>query len=117
MIEIFEKFKDYISEVSIKKFEEEHNSYRFSAEIKFNDGSLLYIKDYKFEDGSRKYSYHWIDKKGNLTIRWDNADHWKDISTLPHHKHVGKDNKIESSRTVYLEDVLIEITNALRIGV
>lgn len=114
MTEIFEKFKNNILQVIIENFEEEHNSYRFAAVVRLNDGSSLHIRDYKFENGERKYSYHWMDEKEKLICRWDNADHWKDIPTFPHHKHIGSIEKVESSMTVNLEDVLTEIITIIK---
>jgi hypothetical protein len=40
-------------------------------------------------------------------MRWDNAPHWKDISTFPHHKHIK--NKILPSPRPILKEILAEI--------
>lgn len=113
MTELFEKFKKNILQVTVEKFEEEYNSYRFLAVVKLSDGSLLHIRDYKFENGERKYSYHWMNEKRKLICRWDNAEHWKAIPTFPHHKHIGSINHVDSSITVNLEDVLSEIITTI----
>ena len=36
---------------------------------------------------SKKYSYHWQDKEGQLIKRWDNAPHHKELNNYPHHIH------------------------------
>ncbi|WP_369750793.1 DUF6516 family protein [Methanocaldococcus sp. FS406-22] len=55
---------------------------------------------------------HWQDKNGDLIIRWDNAPHYKNIKTFPHHKHTK--NGVEESDEVCLEDVLKYIENYLK---
>ena len=52
------------------------------------------------------------DKNGNIIIRWDNAPHYKNIKTVPHHKHTK--NGVEESDEVCLEDVLKYIENYLK---
>ena len=64
----------------------------------------LYLKDYLFADGTRKYSYHWQDAKGQLRMRWDNSPHHKHITTYPHHKH--ETAGVTSSHEKNLQDVL-----------
>ncbi|MDY7032491.1 MAG: DUF6516 family protein [Thermodesulfobacteriota bacterium] len=75
-------------------------------ELALKDDSKLAIKDYLFLDGNRKYAYHWQNKEGNLLIRWDNAGHWKDISTFPHHKHVEKVENVEDSNVRNVDQAL-----------
>ncbi len=59
----------------------------------------------------RRYSYHvFFDKR--LIIRWDNASHFKNISTIPHHKHVNKG--VEESKEMTVESVLNEIKKMIR---
>ena len=67
----------------------------------------LFIKEYVFENKERKYAYHWTDNAGNLICRWDNAKHWPDISTFPHHKHSG--NGVSESTETSVGDVLNRI--------
>jgi len=52
------------------------------------------------------------DKSGNIITRWDNAEHWKNIETFPHHLHKG--DEVFSSREVTLDDVLEHIYGILR---
>ena len=49
--------------------------------------------------------------QGNLICRWDNANHWPDISTSPHHKHTG--NKVFESTKTSIGDVLNRISKKL----
>ena len=90
MFNILKKYKDIITDTEVIKYESEEKQIRIQIKLELKDGSQLVIRDYKFIDNSRKYVYHWMDRAGNLRIRWDNSAHWKSISTFPHHKHVLK---------------------------
>ena len=105
MHELFEKYQDIIREHEIISWENEPTTFRFQAKLTFKDQSLLFIKEYLFPAG-RKYSYHWQNHTGQLLIRWDNAPHWYEIATFPHHKHIGSEKNVEESTEVYLDDVL-----------
>ena len=100
MREIFERYKSVLLEYEILLWESEPVAYRLKARLRFIDGSELSIKDYLFPTG-RKYAYHWRDKDGFTLARWDNAAHWKGISTFPHHKHVG--DQLVASRETTIE--------------
>ena len=111
MKDIIERYQSVLLKYEILLWENEPTSYRFNAKISFIDHSVLTVKEYLFRSG-RKYSYHWQDKDGQLLIRWDNARHWKDVSTFPHHKHL-KDEVIPSVETT-IEDVLDHISRCLK---
>ena len=68
--------------------------------------SRIEIRDYVFLNGNRKYSYHWMEENGQLRFRWDNAPHWIEIETAPHHIHCGENNTPESSLVNNIEDLL-----------
>ncbi|MCX8027949.1 MAG: DUF6516 family protein [Thermodesulfovibrionales bacterium] len=46
----------------------------------------LYIREYS-DINERNYSYHWQSADGKMIMRWDNANHHKNIDTYPHHVH------------------------------
>jgi len=54
-----------------------------------------------------KYSYHYMGKQDLLIFRYDNAEHHREVSTFPHHKHTL--NSIGKSKEPLLEDILREI--------
>ena len=89
MINIIKKYDSIIENYEIINWEAEPTSYRFKANIVFTNGTKLYVKDYLLSN-KRKYSFHWQDENENLLVRWDNAEHWKDIDTVTFHKHEGK---------------------------
>jgi len=81
-------------------------NYEFRAAIFLRDGSELYVKDYLYQDGTRKYAYHWQTKEGQNVGRWDNSPHWANLRTFPHHFHNGKSLSVKSSNIRNLESVL-----------
>lgn len=113
---VIERYAAIIKTYEITTWEIQPTSSRFNAKIVFLDDSCLLVKDYLFlrNGTSRKYAYHWQDRFGQLKARWDNATHWKQIATFPHHKHKGQEDHVVASREVSLEDVLHEIAEQLR---
>ena len=111
MLDLIDRYKDYIKSFHILLYEQEADMFRFKAQLVFTNDSKLFIKEYVFENKERKYAYHWSDNSGNLICRWDNANHWPDISTSPHHKHTG--NEVFESTETSVGDVLNRIIKNL----
>ena len=80
---------------------------RISAILR--DESHLELRDYLFADGSRKYAYHWMEADGALRRRWDNAPHYPDIATVPHHVHIPGAEPSQPSAVTNLEDLFQEL--------
>ena len=112
MLDLIAEHKDVVKAFQIYSFEQEGALFRFKAELTLVDDSKIFMKEYVFENRERKYAYHWSDALGNLICRWDNAGHWPNISTFPHHKHIG-DQVIEST-DISLADVLHRVRQELR---
>jgi len=74
------------------------------------DGSYLFITEVHTAV-AQKYSYHWQSAAGTLLIRWDNAPHWKNLITFPHHRHE-EDNVLPSPR-ILIEEVISIIRKRL----
>ena len=106
MLRLLEKFEDIIFSFNFLLYEREANISRLKIEIIFIDQSRLYVRDFYLGGGKRKYAFHWMDKNDKLLVRWDNTEHWPDIATYPHHKHVGNQLNIEASNEMLLEEVL-----------
>ncbi|MDQ1352027.1 MAG: hypothetical protein QG657_2333 [Acidobacteriota bacterium] len=106
MFNILKKYQYIITDIEVIRYEIEEDQIRIQIKLELRDSSLLVIRDYKFSDNSRKYVYHWMDKNGNLRIRWDNAGHWKTVSTFPNHKHVLNEEDIRDSTESDIESVL-----------
>ena len=89
--------------------------------IRFWDGSLLRFDENLIVRGAslirQRYSYHYQDAAGHLRFRYDNVPHHPDVSTHPHHKHVGDPERdaetIVTSKPPDLGAVLREIDQLL----
>lgn len=60
-----------------------------------------------------KYSFHWQRRDGLLICRWDNAPHYPDFATFPHHIHQGDENTVQTHVAVDVFAVLEEIEKRL----
>ena len=116
MFNSLKKFQDIIAKTDVLKYEMEENQIRIHIKLELKDSSQLIIRDYKFIDNTRKYVFHWMDKDGNLRIRWDNTAHWKDVGTFPHHKHILNDKHVADSTETDIDSVLAYIKDFLRRG-
>jgi len=113
ILEIIEKHKTIIQNFEIHKFKIVSKSYQLICKVLFINNSQLFIRDYLFLDGERKYSYHWQNELNECLVRWDNAPHHQEISTYPFHKHIGKDENIEDSEPMKLENVFKYIQDCI----
>jgi len=111
MLNILEKHKDIVKSFRVDCYDQEGDSYRTKIEIVFVNASKMFFKEYLFANGERKYSFHWVDAGGKLLCRWDNAPHWPDVETFPHHKHV--EGRVLATRETTLEEVLAIIAREL----
>jgi hypothetical protein len=114
LLELAKQYSDIIQHLEVERFRVAGASYELRANLLLTDGSKLFVKDYLFLDGTRKYAYHWQDPEGHLLSRWDNAPHWKDLKSYPHHRHVGEEDIVESSDVRTLEDVLKHIREQIQ---
>lgn len=106
------EFADIVAGYSVTENRRFGSAMSFTAKVEFIDGSILFIKDYLFQDGKRKYSYHWQDKSGSLLSRWDNAPHHKDLLSYPHHRHL-KDADIVATTERNLSEIFGIVQQAL----
>ncbi len=86
-------------------------------------GSIIFENGYRLDfvkvkqtdrHSKIKYRYQYMNSGNQLIFRYDNAPHHSDLSTFPHHKHVGEE-AIKSNEPS-LEDVLLEIAHLQRAG-
>lgn len=108
----FSLYPGLAADFEVKRFEHTDSTYVLVAVVTLADGSLLYVRDYLFSDGSHKYAYHWQRVGGELIGRWDNELHWPDIATFPHHFHAAA-GRVEASMIRCLDDVIMLIAKAL----
>jgi len=110
---LLRRYRPIVKEFRVRKFRKIQNAHELVLEGILKDDSKLAIKDYLFQDGTRKYAYHWQDKDGKLFIRWDNAGHWKNIPTFPHHKHIERVGNVEDSNIRNIDQALEFISSRL----
>ena len=60
------------------------------------------------------YRIHWQRHDGHLKRRWDNAPHHREVSTFPHHVHVGSIAHVESSEPTTILKVLAFLESELQ---
>ncbi len=87
MLQLFSRYTALFDSWQILRYEQEGESYLLHIKARLCDGSWLVLRDYLFQDGSRKYSYHWMNADETFRRRWDNAPHWPTVPTSPHHEH------------------------------
>ena len=74
------------------------NSVRMTASIEYHDGSRIRIRliintDSDYPDW-RSYSFHYMTAEDTTIFRYDNAIHYPDTHTFPHHKHEGANERV-----------------------
>lgn len=77
--------------------------------IYLKDGTNLRVTEQWQGQTLKRYSYYWLSSSNELRIGWDNAPHHTHLETFPHHKHVGSQAGLSSSRETCLEDVMAVI--------
>ena len=97
LLELARRYADIIQTIEVERFRIVGTSYELRAIITLKDGSQLFMKDYLFLDGTRKYAYHWQDREGQIRCRWANAPHWPGVTSYPHHQHMGSEGVVTSS--------------------
>ncbi len=79
-----------------------------NGNIYFADESQLDFSEVKDTDSTEKikYRYHYMDKENTMVFRYDNARHFPNPPTFPHHKHTP--TEVIASNEVELAQVLQE---------
>jgi len=106
MLELFDTYASLFKSWRVTCYEQEGEAYLLQLSALLQDDSCLEMRDYLFADGSRKYAYQWMEADGTLRRRWDNAPHWSDVATAPHHVHLPGQETPEASIVTNLEDLL-----------
>ncbi|OQW86861.1 MAG: hypothetical protein BWK78_09585 [Thiotrichaceae bacterium IS1] len=113
LLDFIESYRSIIQNWQIEEYDSTGPHLRFKVRIHFCDGSILFIRQIILAESVFKYAYHWQDSNGHLRCRWDNAPHWLEIATFPHHKHLLQDDKeiIVCSKGGDLTDIFQEIAS------
>ncbi|MBP1688504.1 MAG: hypothetical protein H6Q33_4647 [Deltaproteobacteria bacterium] len=113
LFEVADRFRQIVRTVRVERFRSFEAAHELRAAITLRDGSVLYVRDYVFRDGGRKYAYHWQSSTGRLRRRWDNSGHWPDVASHPHHVHVGSSRNVRQSTVRALAGALAAIASIL----
>ena len=90
---------------------------RFGVELLYESGHRLAV--FILVDVSRgyplwvRYSFYLRDRLGRCVFRYDNAAHYPEMSTFPHHKHVGPDKVAGEHLRPSLRHVLDEVERSV----
>ncbi len=106
MLRLFDTYASLFVSWRVVRYEQEGDAYMLQLSAVLLDNSRLELRDYLFADGSRKYVYQWMEADGALRRRWDNAPHWPDVATAPHHTHLSGHIMPEPSTVTDLEGLL-----------
>lgn len=104
VLDLLKRYDDLIKSIEVVEYAEEEHVAKLKIRAHLFDNSILWVREVKIREKLVAYSYYWLHSNGKIIIGWDNAPHHTEISTFPHHKHVGKN--VEPSHETKLEDVL-----------
>ncbi len=100
---------EIVSDYKVIDFQSDDVSFLLKLKIEFIDKSNLFTRE-SAERNLRKYSFHWQSQDGSLIIRWDNAGHYPNLSTFPHHRHEHIESNVLENAEVSLLDILKHIS-------
>ena len=92
----------------------------FRGERYFVDGSTFHLREFvdvEITADRLMYAYQFIDSSQKLVFRYDNTGHHKKLglSTYPHHKHDGHEDRVIPSAAPDLAAVLQEIESLVQL--
>jgi hypothetical protein len=99
----FRHISDVIALSRIVKSQDVHAEKRTPTEgflrgdVIFKDDSRLHFRELVSTDPSVQlvsYTYQYMCADGTMIFRYDDADHFLNLPTAPHHKHVGENDVI-----------------------
>jgi hypothetical protein len=98
------EFSDIVKSIEKLEISEEEQISNLKAKLILFDGTIFWVREVWLRETIEAYSYYWLRPDDTVIIGWDNAPHHREVSSFPHHRHVG--NKIESSEERDLRNVL-----------
>lgn len=83
----------------------------FRVQIELVSGDFLELTEYfvRIRQGIETvdYRYQWMDStKTHLRRRWDNSPHHPEVSTYPHHLHLGREDHVIAGQSLNMNQVL-----------
>ena len=66
---------------------------------------FFHVRENQIEQ--QRYRYQWMDtKRQQLKKRWDNAPHFPQIETFPHHVHIGQEDNVRPSQMLGIDGLI-----------
>lgn len=99
----------------IISFDDRRNAWFVGGDIYFIDNSRLHFRELFIRQGDPlkiACAYHYQHPDGTMVFRYDNAPHYPDLPTAPHHKHISEENVIAANPPDF-ETVIREIENLI----
>jgi Family of unknown function (DUF6516) len=106
--QLMEEFGALIADKEIIKHTQTELKEELKVRIVFKDQSWISAFE-SFRDQKHKYQFQWMKEDNSLLISWGNDSHHPEISTQPHHKHVGNRQNVQPSEEMNLRKVLLFI--------
>ncbi len=83
----------------------------FRVRFSLKNGDFLEASEYFYIQDEQiiqaRYRYQWMDSSQKiLRRRWDNAPHFQEITTFPHHVHVDRENNVMPSHSFGILELL-----------
>lgn len=86
---------------------------QYRLRVTLLDGSLLQCVERAHVESEvfhiERYSFHWQRADGSFLRRWDNAPHHREISSFPHHVHIGDESHVFAHESTDVFQVLESI--------
>lgn len=84
------------------------------GEIHFHDGSTLRLREFVEAEPTAerlRYVYHYVTTSQQLIFRYDDTGHHRklNLTTYPHHKHIGREEHVVASVMPTFSEILKEI--------
>ena len=99
-----------VSQYDVLRDTQEEDTIFIKLRITLIDGSVIHTKEYTDID-TRKYAPHWQGADEIRLVRWDNAFHFPNLISFPHHRHDYRDDPetVTNSLDISLVEVLTYI--------
>lgn len=95
-----------------KHFDPLEKSLYIKGVVIFIDASVLSIAIFLVKSGNKvqpeKYRFQYMDSKGGMLFRYDNARHHPELKTFPHHKHI--ENTVKETAMPDIEEIINEVS-------
>ena len=98
---------EVVTSYTIQDFRRSDTAFYLNIKVMLVDDSELFVREY-VDTSHRKYSFHWQTQSGKLIVRWDNAPHFPQIATFPHHKHLST-GEVAESYDISFDEVMTQI--------